>query len=269
MDAVLGIDAAWTVDAPSGVALLHGKGRAWSVVAVAPSYEAFLSLGRGESIDWQAGKLRGSAPEPTALLAAARALTPAPVRVVAVDMPLATVPFTTRRAADTAISRAFATRGCSTHSPTAARPGRLAADLMHALDAAGLPLATAAHRPDGSPRSLEVYPHTALLALLGCDYRVPYKVSRAGRYWPGSSVAQRIRKLRAEFARIHAALEDVVGPLGFELPSARRVRTLAALKRYEDALDALVCAWVGVQFARGAATPYGDASSAVWVPAGV
>jgi predicted RNase H-like nuclease len=39
---------------------------------------------------------------------------------------------------------------------------------------------------------------------------------------------------------------------------------LAQLKRYEDALDAVVCAWVGIQYLEGKARAYGDATSAVW-----
>jgi hypothetical protein len=38
------------------------------------------------------------------------------------------------------------------------------------------------------------------------------------------------------------------------------------LKRYEDALDALISAWVGVEFINGRAIPYGDDAAAVWVP---
>ena len=50
-----------------------------------------------------------------------------------------------------------------------------------------------------------------------------------------------------------------------DLPHFREIETLAALKRYEDTLDALVCAWVGMQFANGLAIPYGDESAAIWV----
>jgi predicted RNase H-like nuclease len=39
-----------------------------------------------------------------------------------------------------------------------------------------------------------------------------------------------------------------------------------ALKAYEDALDAIVCAWVGVCALEGRATPLGNELSAIWVP---
>ena len=39
-----------------------------------------------------------------------------------------------------------------------------------------------------------------------------------------------------------------------------------ALKAFEDQLDAVVCAWVGVCALEGRARAYGDAESAIWVP---
>ena len=46
------------------------------------------------------------------------------------------------------------------------------------------------------------------------------------------------------------------------------VHTFSALKRHEDALDALVCAWVGTEFLAGAAVPLGDDTRGRMVPAG-
>ena len=40
---------------------------------------------------------------------------------------------------------------------------------------------------------------------------------------------------------------------------------LAALKRWEDAVDALVAAWVGIRYLEGTAEPYGDATAAIWI----
>ncbi len=40
----------------------------------------------------------------------------------------------------------------------------------------------------------------------------------------------------------------------------------AALKRWEDTLDALVCARVGVEYVEGRATVYGDGTAAIWCP---
>lgn len=38
------------------------------------------------------------------------------------------------------------------------------------------------------------------------------------------------------------------------------------VKAYEDALDAVVCAWVGVCALEGRAAPFGNEESAIWIP---
>lgn len=268
MSVVLGIDAAWTAGAPSGVGLVVSQASAWRCVAVAPSYEAFLGLAEGAAVDWARRGFRGSAADVPALLAAAHRLAGAPVDVVTIDMPVSTQPISGRRTADNAVSRAFGARGCSAHSPSAVRPGALGAALSQAFADAGFPLATMAAGGSVGPRLLEVYPHPALLSLLGRGYRVPYKVSRARRYWPSKTPARRIDALLAQFAAVYEALSAVFGSLPLPAPAKFAAKTLAALKRYEDALDALVCAWVGVQFLAGKACAYGDEAAAVWCPAG-
>ncbi len=267
MSVVLGIDAAWTPGEPSGVALVVSRGSAWRCIAVAPSYATFLSLPEGAAVDWQQRRFSGSAPDVRALLAAARRLAGASVDLVTVDMPISKQPIEGRRTADNAVSKAFGARGCSAHSPGVVRPGALGATLSQAFADAGFPVATTTARPSTGPHLLEVYPHPALLSLLGRDFRVPYKVSRARRYWPSKTSARRIEALLTEFGAIYDALTAVFGPLPLPHPSQITSETLSALKRHEDALDALVCAWVGVQFLAGKAQPYGDETAAVWCPA--
>ena len=65
---------------------------------------------------------------------------------------------------------------------------------------------------------------------------------------------------------IRGALGDVVDGVMLELPETGVVKSLAALKRYEDSLDALVCAWVGVEYLAGRAVPLGDDDAAIWCP---
>lgn len=266
MTAVLGIDAAWTSREPSGVALVTSQGAGWRCIAVAPSYEAFLALAKGVAVDWWQRRFSGSMPDVPALLAAARHLAGEPAGLVAIDMPISMQPIEGRRAADNAISQAFGARGCSAHSPGAARPGALGAALSRAFMDAGFGVATTTARPTDGPYLLEVYPHPALLSLLSRAYRIPYKVSRARRYWPLETPTRRIEALIAEFAAIYEALTVVFGVLPLPQPSNIEARTLGALKRYEDALDALICAWVGVRFLAGEAQPFGDETAAVWCP---
>jgi predicted RNase H-like nuclease len=267
MTAILGIDAAWTAGQPAGVALVEGSCGDWRTVAVAPSYGAFIDLADGVSVDWQGARPAGLWPPVGDLLAAARRLCGRDVVLVTVDMPIAEQPITGRREADRAIARAFGKRWCATHSPTPERPGKLGYHLMTALSEHGLPLVTSVDQLDGRRCSAEVYPHPALLTLLGDEYRVPYKVSRSGRYWPGTTVTKRIGCLLEQMRRIALGLEGRLGPTGFRLPNADRVPSLAHLKRYENALDALVCAWVGACILDGTAVAFGDDTAAIWVPA--
>jgi predicted RNase H-like nuclease len=261
---ILGIDAAWTKAQPSGLALVAGKSKAWRCLCVAPSYERFIACASGATIDWDTPRFAGTAPDIDRLLSAARALAGTEPTVIAVDMPMADVAFSGRRAADQAISEVYGAVGCSTHSPTCERPGRLGVDFTEALRRAGYPLATCAMSFEGK-RAIEVFPHPALLVLLGRNYRVPYKVSKSTKYWKDAPIQNRIVNLLAEFHSIKVALERHFGPTDIDLPATSGTK-LAHLKRYEDALDALSCAWVATRCIEGTAAAYGDETSAIWVP---
>ncbi len=130
-------------------------------------------------------------------------------------------------------------------------------------------MATAAESCGSLRRTIEVYPHPALLRLLERAYRIPYKAQKSLRYWPDSDLPTRIERLLDEYRKIERALEQIFGETKLRIPQAAEARTLSALKRHEDAIDALVCAWVGVQYVNKAATAYGDETAAIWVPATV
>lgn len=262
---ILGIDAAWTPHEPSGVALLANLAGRWACVAIAPSYESFLQQAEGKLVDWRGGTFTGSLPEPPRLLAAAAQLAGQSVDLIAIDMPMALEAFSGRRVADDEISRAFGRHGCSAHSPNASRPGPLGAELKRAFQDAGYPLLTAAGHSGYRRGLIEVYPHPALLSLLSARFRVPYKVQKSRRYWPGLNVRQRVERLSETFTAIQAALTVQIYGVTVPLPAPGEC-SLAALKRYEDALDALICGWVGIQFASGHAVAFGDGTAAVWVP---
>jgi predicted RNase H-like nuclease len=262
MPAVLGIDAAWTETAPSGVALVDETPDGWHCAGLAPSYEAFIRLADGIPVCWDAPQ-RGSSPNPAALMCAARLLLHgANVAVVAVDMPLATLPIEGRRKADNEVSRAFGKSFCGTHSPTRDRPGEISLKLRDGFAQEGYPLVTSRCQ-SAAPALLEVYPHPALLRLLGDDQRVGYKIGKARKYWPDCPSADRRAKIVAEWKRILNALSRCIGRIpGLRPETARPCR----LKQYEDAIDALICAWVGMKYAGEEAEPYGDETAAIWVP---
>ena len=263
---ILALDAAWTDHNPSGVALVQGRADVWRCLAVAPSYDEFLGLARGGRVTWSEGVSRGSTPDVPGLLQAAHQIAGTAVDLVTVDMPIATIEFDARREADRAISREFGARGCSTHSPSSTRPGKLGANLTEAFVAQGFQVATAETSPAETGRLVEVYPHPALLSLLGRPSRVPYKVAKSKKYWPDRDVGQRVTALLGEFDAIHRAITQVFTSVELPLPAPQAVPNLTALKRYEDAIDARVCAWVGVKYRQGNARAYGDATAAIWCP---
>lgn len=269
MTTILGIDAAWTSTEPTGVALVQRKDFGWRCLAVAPSYDAFLDAARGSAVSWSAKAFRGCEPDVPRLLEAAGTIAGEAVDLVAVDMPMATRPFSSRRECDDAISAEFGARWCSAHSPNAARPGQLGARLSTAFERSGYGLATTAPATLGDRRLIEVYPHPALLPLLRRDRRVPYKVGKSRKYWPELVVRDRVAALLVEYGAMHRELAMVFDDIGVDLSTASTIASLSGLKRYEDALDALVCAWVGVEHLENRTIALGDETAAIWCPGDV
>jgi len=267
MTAILAIDAAWTEREPSGVALVvRDVGTGWRCAGLAPSYSSFLALADGVAVDWNARSFAGDWPAADSLLAAAHNLTGQRVSLVTVDMPVSTDRISGRRAGDNAVSTAFGGYWCGTHTPNPRRPGAIGLEFSDGFAAQGYAVAGADVPCGTEGRLLEVYPHPALVRLLSLDRRLPYKQGKSRKYWPGSDIATRIRKLLSAYERIVSALAKRIEDVRLDLPPPGDVPSLAFLKRYEDAIDALVCAWVGIEYLRGRATPYGDATAAIWVP---
>jgi len=255
MTTVLGIDAAWTAPNPSGVALVSRQGGRWTCQALAPSYRSFLNPAKDPRAVWTLPTIEGDEADVEAILDAARQRAGEEVDVVAIDMPVATVPIDKRREADGQISKLFGRQKCSTHSPSTSRPGALGARLGVAFHDRDYPIATASTGP--LPRALiEVYPHPALLALTHANERLPYKIGKPRRVW---------REVRPRWEAILAALRKRIDGIDLELPDDDTT-PIARLKRFEDAIDALVCAWVAIEYVEGRAVPYGDHTAAIWCP---
>lgn len=140
MRAVLGIDAAWTLTQPSGVALAAEEADGWHLVVAESSYQRFLA--RVDSGLAAEERPSGAAADVPGLLSAAMALSGGSVDVVAVDMPLTLSPIVGRRASDNAVSKAYGGRKCGTHSPSAQRPGYISDQLRELFYRAGYPLRT-------------------------------------------------------------------------------------------------------------------------------
>jgi predicted RNase H-like nuclease len=268
MISVLGMDAPWTMRQPSGVALVAKGGTGtWRCLCVATSYATFFKAAEGQAIPWDAPQCVSDQPHVGHVLAATtRPLAGRAVDVVTVDMPVSLAPIAARRFGDDAISREFGAAGCGTHTPNANRPGALGAALTADFAVAGYTVATGKDTPGTLARLVEVYPHPALMRLLNETYRLPCKAGKSRKYWPTASVPERIEKLLTVYRRILAALSGEIEDINLPLPEASSCSNLASLKRYEDAIDALVCAWVGCRYIDGHAKAYGDGAAAIWVP---
>ena len=253
---ILGIDAAWSLTQPSGVAVVVNEGQRWRLVAVEASYSCFIN-GRSHL------KPAGSSPNARDLLSAAAEKAEAPVDLVAIDMPLSRVPITGRRWSDDAISRAYGAKHCSTHSPTSVCPGAISDQLRAAFTDAGYPLLTGETR---SPGLIEVYPHPALVELAQASKRLPYKFQKIGKYWPDVALDKRRSLLLDQWSYIIGLLDKEIDGVSDLMPSPPSTTRGGALKAFEDSLDAIVCAWVGICVIEHRARPFGDHDSAIWVP---
>jgi predicted RNase H-like nuclease len=250
---VLGIDAAWTLTRPSGVALARVQDGVWRLVDVAAS-----------NGDFCANRTTHPPASAAALIEACESRCGQRPAVVAVDMPLAKGPIVARREADNAVSRAYGARHCSTHTPSALRPGRISDDLTAGFKEVGYRLAT---ERLATPALIEVYPHPALVELTGAPRRLPYKVSKIRNYWPDLAPAARRVAVIDVWAQIVTALEGQIEGVVVALPLPSATAPGRDLKAFEDQLDAVVCAWSGICALEGRARPFGDTEAAVWIPA--
>jgi predicted RNase H-like nuclease len=256
MTAVLGIDAAWTKHNPSGFALIEKVGAHWRLRAAASNIEGFardcgMEPANEAGLDF-------------AIACAERALGGRLPELIAVDMPLSRNPIVGRRASDIGVSRRFGAAKCATHSPSAARPGKVSDQLHEDCKRRGYRLKTAAS-PQSPLTLAEIYPHPALLRLMAAKERVPYKVAKTTRYWPDASSEERLLRVRGELQKIARRLDEVIAGV-LPLVDVEAPQTFSALKAAEDMIDAIVSAWIGTTILENAAEAFGDEDSAIWVP---
>lgn len=212
----MGIDLAWGRRAPSGLCAVAGDG---SVV------DSATLVGDDEIVAWTARH--------------------APA-VVGFDAPLVVTNPTGRRRCEALLSRAFAPEkaGCypSNRSLPAFSDGGRAADLARRL---GTETDPACARETGRPLAVEVYPHSALVALFRLDARLAYK---AGRGRPVEARAAEMGRLVGLLAALEGREPPLVaraGPRWAALCAATGgARRHVDLERVEDELDAHVCAYV-------------------------
>lgn len=179
-------------------------------------------------------------------------------------MPLSLEPIVGRRTSDNKISSTYGARHASTHTPSELRPGKISDDLRKVFERIGYSLATC--KIDG-PALIEVYPHPALIELALAEKRLPYKISKMGKYWPLDPPAVRRTNLISTWREIIELMDSRISGVSDALILPNANARGYELKAFEDMLDAVVCAWVGMCVLNGNAVAYGDEKSAIWVPA--
>ena len=258
---VLGIDAAWTGRNPSGVAVVGRYASRWRLMGLASSYAKFADLSVDRRVD--TGVATGSEPTISQVVNSAQRLSGGKVSLIAVDMPLSRTTIVGRRISDDLVSRMYGGRGAGTHSPSAGRPGEIGRTLTGQCEKAGYALATSSL---GQRSLIEVYPHPALIELTQSPRRLPYKAANVRKYWKDITPAERRGLLLDQWSTIVRKLDQRIEGVSQALPMVPDSAIGAGLKAYEDALDAVICAWVGICALEGAAAPLGDENSAIWIP---
>lgn len=183
---------------------------------------------------------------------------------VAVDAPGIINNVTGQRACEKALGRAYGARKACCHpSNLTLYPDAPSVQFASALARRGY---THLGRPDDARWQIECYPHPALIELFGLAQRLQYKKGSVAEKRAGQvRLAGLIRALNTSPVlglSIDAGLCDYLDA------SAIHARRGAAVKRNEDALDAIVCTYIAGLYATGATgTVYGGVDDGyIYVP---
>ena len=229
-----GVDLAWGSRNPTGVAVVDADGRLVRVTAVRDDADILAAL---------APYVEGDC-------------------LVGFDAPLVVTNPTGQRPAETALNRDFRRFEAGAHPANTGKPefagGPRAARLANALRLDLDPLSPARRR------AIEVYPHAATVALFRLPRTLKYKAK------PGRDLPQ----LKAELLRLMDGLEGLARaavPLDVAAhPQWAELRRQVAdaqrkceLRRAEDPVDAIVCAYVALYVERCPTdvTIYGDVAT--------
>lgn len=245
----VGLDLAWSARYPSGGVVLRWEGTS----AVAHLWSTDLG-DDGEIVAWATAGLGGEG------------------ALVAIDAPLRVPNITGTRRADRELSAAYRRQEAGAYPVNRQLLGPMIRGevLTRKFQARGFTLSPRVRQKEESRQVVEVYPHPALVELFGLTRTLKYKAR------PGRSYAQRwtelrtLRDLLATLALREPALE--AQPLLDELePWGLRGRSL---KRLEDLLDALTCAYAALHlwyWGEGGYRTFGDLGTGfilvpIWPP---
>ena len=158
--------------------------------------------------------------------------------VAAFDAPLVVRNPIGRRECEAEVQRAFGRYGAGPYPSNLGNPSFAAGPRGgHLCAALGLDLSI---RSVGPRRAVEVYPHPAMVVLLGLDRVIPYK-SKSGRSFESLAAAFETLMSAMESRLVELTLSE--SPRWVELRAlAENAERKADLKRIEDEIDAIFCA---------------------------
>jgi len=229
MPRFIGIDLAWSRKHPTGLAALDYDPRTKTGSLMKIPAEAMYSDDQVIAfVEQAAGKDQ--------------------TLIVAIDAPLAVPNVTGRRPAEARLNRAFQQFHAGAHPANRKRlagynQGQVRGEvIVRRLENLGI-----RHTPvivPGQPtrQVFEVYPHPAMVVLFKLDRILKYKRHREGRRDEFKKYQDCLRGLRN-------ALPAFDVPDAFDLFSDKHLdRRGAKLKAYEDQLDAIFCAYIGLYY---------------------
>jgi predicted RNase H-like nuclease len=208
----VGVDLAWGSRATTGLATVDGSGELLAVADAVSDEQVLDWLDR-----WASGP-----------------------GVIAFDAPLVVTNPTGARECERLVGRYFGSHGVACHPSNMANPsftdGGRAARLLRTV-----------RRSNPSIEAIEVYPHPAIIVLFGLNRVLPYK-NKPGRSFPELQAAMRqlvghIENLSGADVPLRVAGHEGWRAIHRTVEAATRK---ADLRRIEDQIDAVVCAYIAL-----------------------
>jgi predicted RNase H-like nuclease len=183
---------------------------------------------------------------------------------IAIDAPLVIENHSGQRLCERQIGQTYGARKASCHtSNRSLYPDAASVRLANSLLAQGF---EHLGNPTDQRWQIECYPHPAIIEMFGLPERLMYKKGKVGEKKRGQvELAKLVRSLEASSVlplTINSAL-DIYLDEGTILSNVG-----VAMKRNEDALDAIVCVYIGALYAsQQASSVFGDVDSGyIYVP---
>ena len=259
VNTILGIDAAWTINKPSGVCLLSDDSFKCEIIRLSSSYDNFIKNQE------DGAKPIGTVLELDDLLFSCDEY----VDCIAVDMPVSHNRITGRRSCEEKVSKKYGNKGAATHSPTSDRSGDISVDFVKQAEKMGYKLSLKNDVVEENAL-IEVYPHASVIEYMDLNYRLTYKVDKKNQYkkWKHLEPKERTVKLIENLNKLIDHLQLRIINVSDYLPmlNPEEEYNIWELKSYEDRIDAAFCALTGLNYITGNITGYGDIDGTIWVP---